>query len=124
MAVPFVRLWSLLLGTPSPFRIPPDYITTREDTRKPVARRMAFEIRLQRAQEAPHPSDRPHASSERDRNSADALLFSAAQRRQERRLKELMTNTKGRGARAKEMTWNVAYRKWARWAKAHPDLAR
>ncbi|KAL8442529.1 hypothetical protein Emag_006402 [Eimeria magna] len=47
-----------------------------------------------------------------------------AQRRQERRLKELTMKTGRAPARAKEMTWDVAYRRWARWAKAHPTLAR
>lgn len=79
-------------------------------------------MRLQKAQEASHQAG-GHAS-ERDQNGADALLFSAAQRRQERRIRELAAKGSRKVGRAKEMTWEVAYRKWARWAKAHPHLAR
>ncbi|KAL8453110.1 hypothetical protein Emed_000980 [Eimeria media] len=103
-----------------PFRIPPDFITTREDSSKSrVTSRLSFELRLQRAQEK-----LPSTWHERDRSSAESLLFSAAQRRQERRLKELTMKKGKTSARTKEMTWDVAYRRWARWAKAHPTLAR
>lgn len=110
------------IGSPSPFRIPADYITTREDSRKPVTKRMMLEVRLQRAQEAAHPAD-DSLPSDRDRRSADALFFSAAQRRQERRLRELTMKAGRKKTRAKEMTWDVAYRRWTRWAKAHSSLA-
>ncbi|KAL8433551.1 hypothetical protein ACSSS7_003842 [Eimeria intestinalis] len=103
-----------------PFRIPRDYITTREDSSKSrVTRRMELELRLQRAQER-----QPDGLHVRDRSSAESLLFSAAQRRQERRLKELTMKTGRKSARSKEMSWDVAYRRWARWARAHPTLAR
>ncbi|CDJ31300.1 GTP-binding conserved hypothetical domain-containing protein, putative [Eimeria mitis] len=112
------------MGRSNPFRIPEDYICTNEDRTKATTKRLALEIRLQRAQEAHRPTDGSQASEERNRSTADSLLFSAAQRRQERRLKELAKKSnKGKG-RSKEMTWDVAYRKWARWARAHPALAR
>ncbi|OEH79745.1 GTP-binding conserved hypothetical domain-containing protein [Cyclospora cayetanensis] len=116
--------WNTRKGSLNPFRIPADYIMTREDCNKPLATRMAFEVRLQRAQEEPRPSESPPVSEGRDLSSADSLLFSAAQRRQEHRLRALTTKTGRRDARSKEMTWDVAYRKWVRWAKAHPHLAR
>lgn len=111
-------------GSGGPFRIPDEYITTREVRRKPVNKRLAFEVRLQRSHEAPRASQGEFDLGERDRSTADSLLFSAAQRRQERRLKELTRKTNRRKLTSKEMTWNVAYRKWSRWARAHPNLAR
>ncbi|CDJ48550.1 hypothetical protein EBH_0048910 [Eimeria brunetti] len=111
-------------GWSNPFRIPEGYIGTNEDRTKARTKRLALEIRLQRAQEAHRLTDGSQVSEEMNRSTADSLLFSAAQRRQERRLKELAKKGSKKHSRSKEMSWDVAYRKWARWARAHPTLAR
>ncbi|CDI78256.1 GTP-binding conserved hypothetical domain-containing protein, putative [Eimeria acervulina] len=112
------------VGWSNPRSIPEEYIGTGGDRVKGTAKRLALQILLQRAREAHRPTDRYQSFEERNRSTADSLLFSAAQRRQERRLKELAKKSNKRQGRSKEMTWDVAYRKWARWARAHPALAR
>ncbi|KAL8428215.1 hypothetical protein Efla_005317 [Eimeria flavescens] len=107
----------------NPFRIPSDFITTDEDSgRNKTVKRKALEDRLQKALAQPfNPASESRGG---DRSSADSLLFSAAHRRQERSLKRLKSLRGLRSLRGKEMSWEVAYRKWSRWARAHPTLAR